>query len=410
MSAAPKLVVATSFPVYPPRGGGQVRIFGLYSALAQLGVDVEIVALDTFGSRPVEREIARGVREVRVPKAAEHAEAEYQLELRAGMSVIDVGLAEYSHLTPAYGAALESASRGASAVVASHPFAQPALVACPRLPLIYEAHNVERDLKAGVLRESGAAAEVIGIVERVERACCEDAALVVATSAEDCDRLAELYDLDRERLAVLPNGVDPGPLTFTPLDQRAEAKARLGLAGSFLALFLGSTHEPNLVAIREILETAEALPDTRFLVVGSAGLAFSDARIPPNVDICGVVEAEFIHTLLRLADVALNPMRLGSGTNLKMLDYAYAGVPLLSTSFGARGMGLRPGRDYAVIEDAGLGAAILALRAEPAASVAERAASAHAHVSEHFQWSTIAARWLQHPVMRELLELASVPA
>ena len=42
---AAKLVVATSFPVWPPRGGGQSRIFGLYSALARLGVAVDIVSL-----------------------------------------------------------------------------------------------------------------------------------------------------------------------------------------------------------------------------------------------------------------------------------------------------------------------------------------------------------------------------
>jgi glycosyltransferase involved in cell wall biosynthesis len=42
--------------------------------------------------------------------------------------------------------------------------------------------------------------------------------------------------------------------------------------------------------------------------------------------------------VLSLADVALNPMLSGSGTNLKMLDYMAAGVPVISTAIGARGL------------------------------------------------------------------------
>ena len=49
---------------------------------------------------------------------------------------------------------------------------------------------------------------------------------------------------------------------------------------------------------------------------------------------------------LGLAGAALNPMRWGSGTNLKMLDYALAGTPILSTTFGARGVGFEAGPHY----------------------------------------------------------------
>ena len=41
-----------------------------------------------------------------------------------------------------------------------------------------------------------------------------------------------------------------------------------------------------------------------------------------------------------ILDLAINPVTTGSGTNLKMLDYMAAGVPVLSTPHGARGLGL----------------------------------------------------------------------
>ena len=42
--------------------------------------------------------------------------------------------------------------------------------------------------------------------------------------------------------------------------------------------------------------------------------------------------------LYESADVALNPMLSGSGTNIKMLDYMAAGLPVISSSTGARGL------------------------------------------------------------------------
>ena len=59
-----KLTVATSFPIFPPLGGGQRRIFDLYSEMARRGVAVDVVALAP--GRPGVRELAPGLREIRV--------------------------------------------------------------------------------------------------------------------------------------------------------------------------------------------------------------------------------------------------------------------------------------------------------------------------------------------------------
>lgn len=401
----PKLVVATSFPVFPPRGGGQSRVFGLYSALARLGVEVDIVSLVGRGERADARSIAPGVYERRVPKTAEHDEAEYALSRRVGVPVTDVALALHAHLTPAYGAALREAARGASAAVASHPYAQPPLTEATALPLVYEAHNVESDLKASMYDD----AELAEAVRAVEAACCATATHTIVCTHEDGDRLGELYGLAPERVVVVPNGVDPARVPYTDPSTRDEHKRALGLGDAYQALFLGSWHEPNLVAVRSIHVAAEQLPDVRFLVVGSAGLAFAGHAVPPNVDLCGVVEEGFVRGVLGLADVALNPMRLGSGTNLKMLDYALAGIPVLSTAFGARGLGLEPGRHYAPIEGDELAPALTTLRGEDREAVARRATLARDVVAGRFAWSAIAARWLGDPALAELLAGIAAP-
>jgi glycosyltransferase involved in cell wall biosynthesis len=404
----PRLLVATSFPVHPPRGGGQQRIAGLYSALARLGVDVEIVSLVGFEERGGRVAIAPGVCEWRVPMTAEHHRAEYALHMRAGVPVRDLALALHPDLTPAYGDALAAAAESAVATVASHPFAQPALAESTALPLIYEAHNVETDLKASMLADSDAAEALAGAVRAIEGACCATAAHTMVCSEADGARLGELFGLPQERVVVVPNGVDPGAFPFVDAELRSQRRRALGLGDAPLALFLGSWHEPNLAAVRDVLAAAEALPETRFLVVGSAGLAFADEAVPRNVDLCGIVDGGFVRSVLGLADAALNPMRWGSGTNLKMLDYALAGVPILSTEFGARGLGLEPGVHYEAIEADELAAGLEALRALPERRLAERTRAAAERVGERFAWDAIAARWHAHPALRELLEGAAV--
>jgi glycosyltransferase involved in cell wall biosynthesis len=399
----PKLVVATSFPVWPPRGGGQSRIFGLYAALARLGVDVDIVGLVARGERGGIQTIAPGVRELRVPKTLRHDQEEYRLHIRAGVPVTDLALALYHELTPAYGEAVAAAAERAVAVVASHPYTQPALAAATDLPLIYEAHNVEVDLKASMLSGSDGSEELTQIVHDVEAACCATAAHTLVCTPEDGVRLAALYDLAPERTVVVPNGVDPHSVQYTTLEERAARKGALGLGEAFQALFLGSWHEPNLVAVRDILAAAEALPDIRFLVVGSAGVAFAAEQVPRNVDLCGVVDGGFVRSVLGLADAALNPMRWGSGTNLKMLDYALAGVPVLSTEFGARGLGLEPGGHYASFDAEALAPALSRLLTEDREAVAKRAERANAIVRERFAWDAIAVGWHADPALRRLL-------
>ena len=111
----------------------------------------------------------------------------------------------------------------------------------------------------------------------------------------------------------MPNGVDPAAVPFADAELRAQRRRTLGLGDAPLALFLGSWHEPNLAAVRDVLAAAEALPDARFLVVGSAGLAFADEPVPPNVDLCGVVDAGFVRSVLGARRRGAQPDALGLG-------------------------------------------------------------------------------------------------
>jgi glycosyltransferase involved in cell wall biosynthesis len=109
---------------------------------------------------------------------------------------------------------------------------------------------------------------------------------------------------------------------------------------------MGSWHGPNIEAADHILKYATTMPAIIFIILGSVCGAIADREIPANVKLLGVVDDNVKAVLLGTADVALNPMTSGSGSNLKMLDYFAAGIPVISTGFGARGININAGEHY----------------------------------------------------------------
>jgi glycosyltransferase involved in cell wall biosynthesis len=70
----------------------------------------------------------------------------------------------------------------------------------------------------------------------------------------------------------------------------------------------------------------------------------------PNVHLLGQISEEEKFAIYRTADVALNPMTSGSGTNIKVLGYLASGVPLVTTPKGARGLALINGENALICD------------------------------------------------------------
>lgn len=385
----PRLAVAVTYPIDPPRGGGQVRAFNLYRELARR-FDVELVTLGLSGTRAMRKQLAPGLWERRVPKSAEHAAEEARLERDAGVAVTDVAMIRLYRRTPDYVAALRKATRGARAAVACHPYTFPAIREVADVPVWYEAQDVEAHLKARMLGRGRRARALLSDVKRVERACCRQAEFVWACSTEDRDELVRRYRTKPERVLIVPNGFAPEQIRYVDPAARREQKRRLAMSDRFLALFIASWHEPNVVAARRLLELAGDLSSIEFLIVGSVGMALQGQRVPGNVELVGTVSSEFKQAVLSVADVALNPVTTGSGTNIKMLDYFAAGVPVISTAFGARGLGIEPEKHYLAAEPDQFVSALRRFRAAPIDVLDSIVRAARTHVEQRLSWAAIA--------------------
>jgi glycosyltransferase involved in cell wall biosynthesis len=408
----PRITLAVSFPVFPPVGGGQRRILSLYRHVAS-AFDVVLVTLAEAGTPPFETEIAPGLTEVRIPKSERHAAKEQEIARRChGIPIGDIAMTLLHRHTPQYHEALARALDGAAVVVASHPYALPAIQDCsPTVPLVYEAHNVESLLKESVLSQLGpAAAELIEAVREVEAAACRAARLVLACSEEDRRALARLYRVREESLHLSPNGVDTAAVRFVPVAERRHLKAQLGLEGRPIALFVGSWHPPNLKAAAAIYAFAESMPNVTFLLVGSQCMPLATSPRPQNVGLVGIVDEDTLMHLLAVADVALNPMSAGSGTNLKMGTYLAAGLPVVTTPLGARGYELVDGEHVRVATGDGFPAAIAATLSDTGLT-ARLATAGRRLVEERYDWQRIAAglvaalrRLLGRPAHGDVLE------
>jgi glycosyltransferase involved in cell wall biosynthesis len=141
-----------------------------------------------------------------------------------------------------------------------------------------------------------------------------------------------------------------------------------------------------------------------FVFVGSVGYAFDPRIKPTNILFVGEVDDVIRDLCLQAVDVALNPMEHGSGTNIKMLDYFAAGLPVITTERGARGLALAGDEQCLIRSIEEFPAAIAEVVGKGADRAAERAVRARKLVEEVFDWEAIVGR-----VKPRLLELADRP-
>jgi len=95
----------------------------------------------------------------------------------------------------------------------------------------------------------------------------------------------------------------------------------------------------------------KAHPGLEFLIVGDHPTKnIRDLSSDPAVTVTGRVES--INSYLDQADLLVAPLRFGSGIKIKILEAMAAGVPVVTTSIGAEGLGVEPGQHIGVEDTA----------------------------------------------------------
>lgn len=171
---------------------------------------------------------------------------------------------------------------------------------------------------------------------REELALCKKYALIFTPSARERDLLSRLPGMPPVR--SLPNSIDPD---FFALRTQQPAANEIA--------FIGTTHvdanrDGLLYFMAEIFPLIErAVPDVQLKIVGGSPppeiRAFGER---PNVEVTGYVKD--VRDYMARAKALVVPLRSGGGTRLKILEGLSYGVPTVSTSIGAEGLGLVDGQ------------------------------------------------------------------
>jgi glycosyltransferase involved in cell wall biosynthesis len=226
-----------------------------------------------------------------------------------------------------------------------------------RIPIILDEHNVywnmlkygifDSPFFRGAIGRTSVAKGTLGPwllnrAKRFEIGTIENADHVLATSDVDAENIAEEIPSARDKMTVIPNCVDVQSYTL--------GRESSGDVGSRRVVFVGRLdYEANLDAVRTICRDLAPNFDmtVRFQIVG--GPVPSMIRCPGNVEFLGIVPD--IRPILEQADVCIAPLRFGSGTRIKIIEYLAMGKPVVTTPIGCEGLEVENERNIMVVGD-----------------------------------------------------------
>lgn len=262
-----------------------------------------------------------------------------------------------------------------------------------RAKLCYNAFNAEAALqqmifevdREDVQRWPAAAYSFVqsGRIAHFEHELCQEADLVVAVSAEDADILKQ-YRSDRS-VSVVANGV------FA--DDYGKPGEALDLGPAALVFTGKMDYRPNIDAAlwfaNEVLPMVqEQIPEAKFYIVGQKPhQKLANLRDKRGVAITGWVND--VQPFLRGTKVYVAPLRMGSGTRLKILEAMAAGCAVVATTIAASGMNANS-RNGLLIADtpSEMTRTIITLLHDPAQGQ-ELGATAQKYVRANYDWSVI---------------------
>jgi glycosyltransferase involved in cell wall biosynthesis len=386
---ARSILLLNDFSASDPLGGGEIRINRLYSRIAE---EYAVVLLCLGNGREMEtRRLSDNFVELSVPKTPAHVKEEGRINSQFWISATDVVNSYMCEHNSLLRQSCDALLEACGVIVLVHPYMAKLLPRDLGKPVIYESLNYEYGLKEQLLGDHPSFRALLQQVETVERIACEASRMIITVS--DCDQvaLAEHYALAAKPFVTIANGVDADRAEYLT---NPFTKVKRLFSDCPVIAFVGSGHAPNRHAVEYILaHLAQQLPDCYFVIVGSISDAFVGRRIPSNVLLFGALRESYKNVLLRVSDIAINPLTEGSGSNLKLAEYFSWGLPTITTPFGARGYTIGNEREAIICELNDFSARITQLCAD--ASLRERlGANARDYARRDLDWGTLARRYI----------------
>lgn len=324
-----KILSLNTYGCCPPQGGGQNRIYYLYKELAR-DFDIQYFAIDYHNN---ENTVVDGFNHICAKRSEQLVNQETLLNKEVGVTTGDSVLLQKPDFAKEYIRDVQKLAKESDLIILEHPYCLPAVKDIDK-PILMSSHNVEFRMKEKMYDQGDAKELLTNLIKDAEQEIYKRSIGRIVCSREDALAFKEEFGFDLP-VYVVDNGFDPETVSFTNKELRKYKRKAIGKDRP-LALFIGSMHRPNIEAVEFICQLAENMPNFDFVILGTVGEAIINNK-PDNVIVTLRVSDEEKDEWFSLATVALNPMIHGGGSNLKLLDYMAAGLPVVTTPFGARG-------------------------------------------------------------------------
>jgi glycosyltransferase involved in cell wall biosynthesis len=175
----------------------------------------------------------------------------------------------------------------------------------------------------------------------IERKVLSACGQIIVLSHFTADKLERVYPIHRERIHVIPGGVD---LTrFAPALDKVIIRERLGMPRNRMVLLTIRNLVPRMGLenlVRAMSTVCRDVPDS-FLVIGGEGPLKDELRalaknlgIEDRIAFAGFIPEEELPDYYRMADLFLLPTRALEGFGLVTVEALASGTPVLGTPVG----------------------------------------------------------------------------
>lgn len=394
------LILSASLP-YPPASGGALRVYGILKGLHQAGHDItlltfhdgkpEATPLDSYCRRIVtvpsphrtKKHRLRDLLLSRQPDIARRLYSEAFVEkLRELLNETGFDLIQFEGIE----------------VACYIPFARQMQ---PDAKLCFDTFNAEYLLQRVIFqidrreikRLPMAAYSLVQArrIKRFERAMCQLADVVIAVSYEDAEALKNFRD-DR-RVYIVSSGINVDEYGD---DRRNGSETR---SNENTLVFTGKMdYRPNVDAMLWFAQAVlpkirQAIPDVKLSIVGQMPHPRLDRlRSDPNITLTGRVES--VTPYLHDAAVYIAPLRMGSGTRLKLLEAMASGCAIVATPAAAAGLHPLVKEAMQITENPSDMAQAITQLLQSSGSRQSLGSMARRKVSQFYDWSVLIPRLL----------------
>jgi len=207
-------------------------------------------------------------------------------------------------------------------LIVDHMSISPLVYDIGDIPIIYNSHNCEYDMAKQLYPDN---VKITKIVNQIEKRIIKNSVVTTYCSKKDITQMEDYYGKINKSFYI-PNGTD--------MQRYVDPKTRLR---SRDIIFVGSGHPPNAEAAKKLIPLAKIMPQYNFIIIGNAGNALVGQSYTNNLKVLGQISDEDLHKYFSKSLAFINPMSTGSGTHLKMMKALSYGIPIITSSVGARG-------------------------------------------------------------------------